>query len=342
MVHLNKRSVRIYLMGGRYRFFLLLTPDTLYPTPIMIPFQKFSGARILCLTLALLVCVLAACYTQTTSSAQQKEKKDASQGQAPTPLLTRTTTRHETRRFGYGGSVTILGAPSGSITIEAWPRNEVDITADIELRAGTEEELAQLAVVNSFILDEETNHLRILTTGTHDKVFMKRAAKNFPKKLIGLPWKIDYHIRVPAYTDLEVNAGSGPLTLTGVEGNIRIMAVEANADLTLAGGHVMTTIERGSINVRLMSRNWRGAGADIRLAAGDMTVWLAGASSLDIDADVLRSGQIENSYTGLEPRDRTTLTTRSIRARAGTGGPTLAFTVGDGTLRIKQLLVVVQ
>lgn len=300
----------------------------------MIPSQKFSVARTLCLTLALLVCALTASYTQTTS-AQQKDKKDAAQAQAP--LLTRTTTRHETRRFGYGGSVTILGAPNGSITIEAWPRNEVDITADIELRAGTEEELAQLAVVNSFILDEETNHLRILSTGTHDKAFMKRAAKNFPKKLIGLPWKIDYHIRVPAYTDLEVNAGSGPFTLTGVEGNIRIMAVEAQADLTLAGGHVMTTIERGSINVRLLSRNWRGAGADIRLASGNMTVELPSASSLDIDADVLRSGQIENSYAGLEPRDRTILTTRSMRARIGTGGPTLAFTVADGTLRIKQL-----
>src|ERR1051325_246185 len=162
--------------------------------------RKLGGARFILLSFALF-CLTAYISAQSSSStsAQQQDKKGAAQAQAPQPsLLTRTTTRHETRRFGYGGPITLIGPPNGSITIEAWPRNEVDITADIELRAGTEDDQTQLAAVNGFILDEEVNHLRILTTGTHDKAFMKRAAKNFPKKLIGLPWKIDYHIRVPA------------------------------------------------------------------------------------------------------------------------------------------------
>ena len=32
---------------------------------------------------------------------------------------------------------------------------------------------------------------------------MKRMVKNFPKALMGLPWKIDYHIKVPGMTDLD-------------------------------------------------------------------------------------------------------------------------------------------
>jgi hypothetical protein len=301
-------------------------------------FQKPCHARLLRLALVLLVSAASLTYAQSGPSvAQQKNKKDAGKEPQAAPLLTRTTTRHENRRLGYGGSVTLLGAPNGSITIEAWPKSEVDITADIELRANTEEDLTQLAAVNGFVLDEEMNHLRILTTGTHDKAFMKRAAKNFPKKLLGLPWKIDYHIRVPAYTDLEINTGSGPLKLMGVEGSIRVMAIESDAVLELVGGHVTATIERGTVNVRLPQRSWRGAGAEIRLAYGDMSVWLAGASSLDINADVLRVGKIENSYAGLEPRERAPLTARSVRGRVGTGGPTLTFTVGDGTLRIGPL-----
>jgi hypothetical protein len=301
--------------------------------------RKLGGARFILFSFVLFSLTAYTSIKSPSTSAQQKDKKGAAQAQSQQQpsLLTRTTTRHETRRFGYGGSVTLIGPPNGSITIEAWPRSEVDITADIELRAGTEEDLAQLATVNGFILDEEVNHLRILTTGTHDKAFMKRAAKNFPKKLIGLPWKIDYHIRVPAYTDLEVTAGSGPFKLTGVEGTIRIMAVESKADLTLVGGYVLATVERGTVNVRMTARSWRGAGADIRLASGEMNLELPAAASLDINGDVLRSGQIERSYEGLEPRERTSFTPRSIRARVGAGGPTLAFTVADGTLRIKQL-----
>src|SRR5215207_4020299 len=120
--------------------------------------------------------------------AQQQEKKTAAALSQSPPALKRTTSRHEVRRFAYGSSLTILGAPAGSITIEAWPKSEVDITADIELLANTEEELALLATANSFTVDEDANHIRILTTGTHDKTFMKRVAKKFPKALLNLPW----------------------------------------------------------------------------------------------------------------------------------------------------------
>ena len=269
---------------------------------------------------------------------QQKNKTDAAAASVQGPqTLTRTTTRHEVRRFGFGGTLTIIGAPAGSITIEAWPRSEVDITADIELHAGTEEDLARLAAVNGFLLDEDANHLRILTTGTHDKAFMRRAAKDFPKKLLGLPWKIDYRIRVPASTDLEIDAGRGAFNLTGVEGAIRLNALESDAKLTLTGGAVTATVGHGSIRVNLATRSWRGRGAEIRLAAGDITLELPAGLSADINADILRTGQIENSYPELEPRERTTMTPRSIKARAGAGGPLLGFTVGDGTLRIKQV-----
>lgn len=287
--------------------------------------------------LLLLMHALVLVISPSTAFGQQKNKDAAVTPAATAPLLKRTTTRHESRRFGYGSTLTILGAPAGSITIEAWPRSEIDITADIELQADNEEDLARLSQVNSFMLDEDANHLRIVTTGTHDKKYMRRAAKDFPKKLLNLPWKIDYHLRVPASVDLEIDVGRGAFSLAGVEGSIRFTAVESDAKLTLTGGSLTATVGRGSININLAARSWRGRGADVRLATGDLTIELPAGFSADINADVLRSGQIENTYTALEPRERTTTTARSIKARAGAGGPVLGFTVGDGTLRIKPL-----
>ena len=269
--------------------------------------------------------------------AQQKDKSVTPAQQTSAPRLTRTTTRHEVRRFGYAGALTIVGAPSGSITIEAWPRSEVDITADIELRADTEEDLARLSAVNGFALDADANRLRILTTGTHDKAFMKRAAKGFPKKLLGLPWKIDYRIRVPAMTDIEINAGRGPITLQGVEGTISLMALESNVTLNPTGGFVRATVGAGTINVTLSARNWRGAGMDIQLAKGDLTLELPAGYSGEINANIISTGQIVNEYAELEPREGDNFTSHSMKARAGAGGPTLSFTVRDGTLRIKKV-----
>src|ERR1051325_10590127 len=116
-------------------------------------------------------------------------------------LLTRTSTRRELRRFNYGGTVTLIAAPRGSVTVEGWNRSEVELTAEIELQGPTEADLDQLATVNGFVFDEDLNHLSILTTGTHDRIYMKRSAKNFPKKLLNMPWKIDYKLHVPINTD---------------------------------------------------------------------------------------------------------------------------------------------
>jgi hypothetical protein len=304
-------------------------------------FNLQAVARRAALSSTLALCALLS--FSLNAAAQQKNKKGAASAATTTanapaqPVLTRTTIRHEVRRFAYGGTVTILGAPAGSITIEAWPRNEVDITAEIELHADAEEDFARLASVNNFVLDEDVNHLRLLTTGMHDKAFMRRAAKDFPKRLLGLPWKIDYRIRLPVNTDLEIDAGIGPINLSGVEGALRLNALESNATLAFTGGTVTVTIGRGTVNVNLNARSWRGAGADIRLAIGDLIVQLPAGFNADINADILRTGQIENDIAAaLLPREHTNTTPRSLKARAGAGGATLSFTVGDGTLHLKQ------
>ena len=251
-------------------------------------------------------------------------------------LLTRTSTRRESHRFNYGGTVTLVAAPRGSVTVEGWSRNEVELTANIELKGPTEADLDQLAAVNNFVFDEDMNHLSILTTGTHDRVYMKRTAKNFPKKLLNMPWKIDYRLRVPINTDLEVNAGHGEVKLSGVEGALRISATESDTALTLTGGTITTTVTAGSITLSIPARSWRGSGADIRIASGTINVDLQPGFSGDIDAEILRTGKIVSTYEGLTSREKPGITERTVRARAGAGGAFFRFTVGDGMVNIRK------
>ncbi len=263
----------------------------------------------------------------------QKNKNAVPSG----PLLTRTTPRHEVHRLLFGGKLTLSAAPVGSVSVEGWDRNEIEINADIELHAASEDDLNQLAAINNFIVDEDLNHVRILTTGTHDQKFLKRVAKNFPKALIGLPWKIDYRINVPAMTELEINAGSGAINLAGVEGAIRVNALESDANLSLTGSLVSATVQRGTVSVAIPARSWHGLGADIRLATGRMTVDLMPGFSGDINADVLRLGEIKNSIPDMQSRQANSVSPRSMRARMGSGGATLSFTVGDGTIEIRPM-----
>jgi hypothetical protein len=165
---------------------------------------------------------------------------------------------------------------------------------------------------------------------------MKRVAKKFPKDLIGLPWKIDFHLKVPALTDLEIDAGDGPISLSGVEGALRLNALHSDANLTLTGGLVSVLIQSGTVNLTIPARSWHGLSAELKLASGNLNIDLMPGFSADINADVLRFGEIKNTFTGLQPREGSSLAARSISARAGSGGATLNFTVGDGTIVIKQ------
>ena len=265
-------------------------------------------------------------------------QKSSTPPPVPENLLKRTTTRRENQRLAYGGTVTIVGAPNGSITIEGWPQSEVEVVADVELNAANEDDLSRLAMVNNFVVDSDSNHIRVLTTGTHDKVFMRRATKNFPKNLLGLPWRVDYRIRVPAVTDLEINAGRGDIKLSGVEGAIRLNATQGEATLVVTGGVLSATVAAGDVLLKIPSRNWRGGGADVRVAAGALTLELPAGFSGDIDADILRAGNIVDNYGALASRERPGITPTVMRARAGAGGPFFKFTVGVGTVSINKLL----
>jgi hypothetical protein len=272
-------------------------------------------------------------FNNSPFSASQKSKPS----QVPPTLIKRTATFHETRRLGFGGTLTIIGAPKGSIKVEGWQRSEVEFSADIEWQAESEADLNLIAPVNNFAFDDDGDHIRILTTGTHDREFMKRAARNFPKRLLNLPWKADYRLRVPASTDVEIDAGHGPVTLSGIEGALRVNATESETSLTLSGGSVSVTIAAGNVNLFIPVRSWRGSGAEVRIAAGLLNVEIPAGFNGDIDADVLRVGKIAYDYEGLEPREKPGITERTVRARAGSGGAFFKFTVGDGAIGIRKI-----
>lgn len=263
-----------------------------------------------------------ACFFAFAASAQSKN------------LIKRTTFKSEKISFGAGGTLTIIGAPNGLISVEGWSKNEIEISADIEVQAETEADLAELSKISGFVIDDSAIHIRVISVGTHDKDYLKRVAKKIPKRLLSLPLKVDYRIKVPAYCDLQIDSGKGDLSISSVEGAMQIKALESNATLNLIGGTVSATFGTGNVDVKINTRSWRGRQAVIQLATGNLNIQLPPNMNAEIDAAVLRTGKIENSMESLKPRNRSKFSEKQMIARAGNGGALLSFTVGDGNLKI--------
>ena len=258
---------------------------------------------------------------------------------AQTPqLIKRTVTKTDSFEFGAGGTLAVTGAPNGSVRIFGTNKNEIEITAEIELQAASESDIGLLYAVTGFVTDEMRGRTGVISYGTYNKLGDKKLWKKFPKHLMNLPMRIDYVIKVPRYCDLEIDGGKGDLAVSGVEGSMRINFLETDADVTVIGGAVNITVGVGKVNVTLGVKGWRGRSADINLGKGDMTIKLPTNISAEIDANILKAGAIENAVTDLKPRNRKVpFTDKSVVARAGVGGAPLRFTIGDGTLKMKTL-----
>lgn len=257
--------------------------------------------------------------------------------QAPLPAK-KTVTKTDRFEFRPGGTLELRGAPVGSVRVIGWENAEIEITADIELQAANENDLIKLSEVTGFITEESAGRTGVITIGTHNKMGMKSLPKKFPKHLLDLPFKVDYVISVPKYTDVEIDGGVGDLWISGVEGALRVNFLESAARLDVIGGSVSATLGTGTLDVALGVKGWRARAANIQIASGDLTVRLPSNTSAEIDAVILKNGAIENTFPGLKPRDRkVAFTDKSISAKVGVGGVPLKFTVGDGHLKMLPL-----
>jgi hypothetical protein len=250
------------------------------------------------------------------------------------PLMKKTTYKTEKVELGAGGTLTLVGAPMGNVIIEGWQKNELEVSAEIEVQAENEADLAELSSVNGFMIDSDFGHVRVISVGTNDKDYLKRTAKKFPKRLLGMPFKIDYRIKVPAYCDLNVNGGRGDFQLSNVEGMMQINFIESNARLVLTGGAVSATFGKGAVEMKIPTRSWRGRSLDVQLASGNLNAYFQPNFNADLTASVLRIGKVENMIDSLKPRDRTKFTEKSFVARNGAGGALINFTVGDGNIKM--------
>lgn len=254
-------------------------------------------------------------------------------------LVKRTTTKTDKFDFGSGGTLVVTGAPNGSIKIVGTTKNEIEITAVIGIQGSNEADLAKLSEVTGFVTDETVSRTGILTVGAFNKFGLKKLPKNFPKKLLETPYRVDYVINVPHFCDLEIDGGKGDLSVTNVEGSMRISFIETIGRVEVIGGNTSVTVGSGNLEVAFGVHGWRGRSATISVATGNLNITLPSNLSADIDAVILKTGAIDNKLIDLKPRDRKVpFTDKSVLAKAGVGGVPLKFAVGDGTLKMDRLV----
>ena len=252
-------------------------------------------------------------------------------------VLKRTTTKTDTIPVGAGSTVAIMGAPAGSIKVTMIAGNDVQIAAEIEVQAANEADLAAAAVLTTYMTQETLGKVAIVSVGADSRRKFTNDEKKVIKRLRGMPYRIDYVVGVPKYTNVEIDGGIGDIDLEGGEGDHRINAVNAKVRVTIRGGSLAATIAKGGLNIEVPPSGRRGLNIDASVVSGDLSMTIPDNLNGEVDASVLRIGKVVNEIPNLKPRDRKVpFSDKLVQGRAGVGGPSIKLTVGDGSIWLRR------
>lgn len=253
--------------------------------------------------------------------------------------LFREYVREQKMRFEYGRALKVTSPPVGNVTIVGGKRSELGVQAKIRVEGASAEDIAALAERIGFQLDARDAGLHLVSLGPAVKSLSRKerraVADGLASPLLRLPYRIDYTLSVPEYTDLEISVFDGDLTLSGVYGGIVFAVQRGRVLLNGVAGTVVGRLATGNARVELNGRSWRGSGLDLRVGVGDILlsvprgfaaeVALAASTPLDIRYPLDRGPETppEAPY-GLQ-----------TRGRFGVGGAELQLATARGTIRVE-------
>jgi hypothetical protein len=242
------------------------------------------------------------------------------------PLVERTYMVERLVPSGYGGELTLVGAPRGDVRVAGWRGQTISISARVTVAAPSEQDLEKLASVVGMSVDEGGPIVAVQTTGPHDKATMK-AAKNFPKALAKMPWRMDYTIRVPEYTSVQLGVVDGDVEVEGVYGAVAVTSIRGSVAIRNVGGFTKVTAGEGDVTLATADRTWRGSGTDIVAAHGDIALDAPPEFGAFLDAKA--QGGVH--FVGVRNTEEGT----EMRGTIGRGGSRLLLSAPAGRVTIR-------
>jgi hypothetical protein len=239
--------------------------------------------------------------------------------QQPAPLVEHSATLEQEIDAGYGQLLTIATGPHGSVQVSAWRDHKIRVEARVELHAANEADLALLATVVGIDLDPGPTSVTILTHGTHDPKWMKHF-KDFPKRLLALPWRVDYVVWVPEYTALNVEVADGETLVDGINGIVSVVSERGDVRVSDISGPARLSAAGGNLEVTTRERSWRGGNLSAS-CSGDLSFVAPAGFNGDVRI-------VAGHGATLEGPDETHDIGTDHDLKLGTGGSALSLAAG--------------
>jgi DUF4097 and DUF4098 domain-containing protein YvlB len=242
------------------------------------------------------------------------------------------------------GSQVRLTNVNGAVTFEAWDRNEVQIHAEKQVKAGNAEDARKAMAQVKIDVAQGADGLRIDTKlprkgdGVFDWLFGNQININ-----------VTYKVRVPRRAALDVETVNGGVQVTGTRGKANVETTNGGIEVTDVQGNLTLETVNGGIDVRrsagaLRAESTNGhidaeltdlpADSELRLTStnGGIDLRLPRDARLSIDA-ATTNGRVRTDFavTGGQPGKR------SLKGDINGGGGLLYAHTTNGSVDINEI-----
>jgi len=242
------------------------------------------------------------------------------------------------------GAEVQLSNVNGSVTVEAWDRNEVKIIAEKRVKTGDAEMARKIMEQTRIVVAQDAGGVRIETR-------IPRRGDGFFDWLFGnqVNVNVTYKLHVPRRAELNLVNVNGALTVTGtrgkarmettnggiaitdVEGDLDLGTVNGGIDVLRSSGALRASTTNGSIDAELEDLP---SGSDLRFETtnGRVSLRLPRDARLSIDA-ATTNGRVQSDFAvdGGQPGKR------SLQGDINGGGGTLYIRTTNGGVEINEI-----
>lgn len=206
-------------------------------------------------------------------------------------------------------------SPNGGVRVEGWDRDEVRVRAVVQVRAESEERARE-------ILGE----IEVRTDGARVRSDGPRVDWDDDEG-----WHVNYRIRAPRSTDLELESTNGGLQVTAIEGDLDLDTTNGGISLDEVGGGVRAHTTNGGIDIRLSGGTWRGSGLDARTTNGGIRLAVPDGFAAHLEAETVH-GDIHTDF----PITVQGRIGRELSGDLNGGGPTVRLETTNGGISIRR------
>ncbi len=206
-----------------------------------------------------------------------------------------------------GSVIRVDAGQNGGVSIMGWDRNEIQITARVQAMARDEERAQEIL-----------GQIRIVTSGGT----IRAEGPNLRRDRRRENWAVSFRLMVPTRSNVDLEANNGGITVSDVQGDLRMRTTNGGVSLLRVAGDVQARTTNGGLHIELDGDRWTGAGLDAVTTNGGVDMKIPANYNAELETRTVNGGlQIDFPIT--------------VQGRIGGRNSTLNTTLGDGGATIK-------